>query len=119
MQIRGKGVDYPIIVKDFNLIKWVGANSFRTSHYPYAEEIMDRADAEGIVEDRRVGATLDVITCLQFAPDDRLLATGSADSTVRFWNVASGEQVASVMAHKGGVASAIPIATRNDHTVRR
>lgn len=47
--IRGKGVDMPTIIKDFNLIKWVGANSFRTSHYPYADEIMDRADAEGIV----------------------------------------------------------------------
>lgn len=48
-QIRGKGVDWPSIIKDFNLIKWVGANAFRTSHYPYADEIMDRADAEGIV----------------------------------------------------------------------
>lgn len=48
-QIRGKGVDIPLILKDFNLIKWIGANSFRTSHYPYADEIMDRADAEGIM----------------------------------------------------------------------
>ena len=28
---------------------WLGANSFRTSHYPYAEEIMDMADQQGIV----------------------------------------------------------------------
>lgn len=47
--IRGKGVDYALIVKDFSLIKWLGANSFRTSHYPYAEEIMDMADQEGIM----------------------------------------------------------------------
>ncbi|XP_022257427.1 beta-glucuronidase-like isoform X2 [Limulus polyphemus] len=47
--IRGRGVDLPLIVKDFNLIKWIGANSFRTSHYPYAEEIMDQADKQGIV----------------------------------------------------------------------
>ncbi|XP_076330866.1 beta-glucuronidase-like isoform X4 [Tachypleus tridentatus] len=47
--IRGKGVDLPLIVKDFNLIKWIGANSFRTSHYPYAEEIMDQADKQGVV----------------------------------------------------------------------
>ncbi|XP_042211012.1 beta-glucuronidase-like isoform X1 [Homarus americanus] len=47
--IRGKGVDYPLIVKDFSLLKWLGANSFRTSHYPYAEEIMDMADQEGIM----------------------------------------------------------------------
>lgn len=48
-QIRGKGLDMPLILKDFNLIHWIGANSFRTSHYPYAEEIMDQADAQGIV----------------------------------------------------------------------
>jgi beta-glucuronidase len=42
-------LDYTLIVKDNNLIKWVGANSYRTSHYPYAEEIMDVADREGII----------------------------------------------------------------------
>ena len=47
--IRGKGLDLPTVAKDFNLIKWIGANSFRTSHYPYAEEIMDFADRNGIV----------------------------------------------------------------------
>ena len=47
--IRGKGLDLPLVAKDFNLINWIGANAFRTSHYPYAEEIMDFADANGIV----------------------------------------------------------------------
>jgi beta-glucuronidase len=36
-------------IRDFELIKWIGANSFRTSHYPYADEIMDFADQNGIV----------------------------------------------------------------------
>lgn len=47
--IRGKGLDWPLIIKDFNLMKWLGANSFRTSHYPYAEEIMQMCDRHGIV----------------------------------------------------------------------
>nr|XP_033778143.1 beta-glucuronidase [Geotrypetes seraphini] len=47
--IRGKGLDWALIVKDFNLLYWLGANSFRTSHYPYAEEIMDMCDKYGIV----------------------------------------------------------------------
>ncbi|UYV67200.1 GUSB [Cordylochernes scorpioides] len=47
--IRGKGLDYPLIIKDFNLIRWIGANSFRTSHYPYSEEMMDQADQQGVV----------------------------------------------------------------------
>ncbi len=47
--IRGKGLDNVIMAKDFSLLRWMGANSFRTSHYPYCEEIMDMADREGIV----------------------------------------------------------------------
>ncbi|XP_028146418.1 beta-glucuronidase isoform X4 [Diabrotica virgifera virgifera] len=47
--IRGKGLDLPLIIRDHNLIRWIGANAYRTSHYPYAEEIMDLADELGIM----------------------------------------------------------------------
>ncbi len=47
--VLGKGLSYPLIIKDFQLLKWVGANSFRTAHYPYAEEIIQMADKEGIL----------------------------------------------------------------------
>ncbi|KAL2832319.1 glycosyl hydrolases family 2, TIM barrel domain-containing protein [Aspergillus pseudoustus] len=47
--IRGKGHDQAYLVHDFQLLDWVGANSFRTSHYPYAEEVMEFADRHGIV----------------------------------------------------------------------
>ncbi|MDA8374497.1 MAG: beta-glucuronidase [Actinomycetota bacterium] len=47
--LRGKGSDNVTNIKDFNLLEWMGANSFRTSHYPYADEIMDLADQLGLV----------------------------------------------------------------------
>lgn len=47
--VRGKGHDNAYLVHDFQLMEWIGANSFRTSHYPYAEEVMDFADRHGIV----------------------------------------------------------------------
>ena len=47
--IRGKGHDDVFMVHDFALMDWVGANSFRTSHYPYAEEVLDYADRRGFV----------------------------------------------------------------------
>ncbi len=47
--VFGKGTAYPVIVKDYNLLKWIGANSYRTSHYPYDEEYMNMADKEGIL----------------------------------------------------------------------
>ncbi len=46
---RGKGHDDVLMVHDFALMNWCGANSFRTSHYPYAEEVLDYADRHGIV----------------------------------------------------------------------
>lgn len=48
-EIHGRGMDLALNVKDFNLLKWMGANSFRTSHYPYSEELMMMADREGFV----------------------------------------------------------------------
>src|SRR5690606_27941823 len=47
--VRGKGHDDAYLVHDFALLDWIGANSFRTSHYPYAEEVYDYADRQGIV----------------------------------------------------------------------
>ena len=44
MPVRGKGHDPASMVHDFALLQWLGANSFRTSHYPYAEEVLDHAD---------------------------------------------------------------------------
>ena len=47
--VFGRGTAYPVMVKDYSLLKWVGANSYRTSHYPYDEEYMNMADREGIL----------------------------------------------------------------------
>ena len=47
-QVRGKGLDYPLMVKDLNLFRWLGVNAFRTSHYPYAEEFLELAAEYGI-----------------------------------------------------------------------
>lgn len=46
---HGRGLDLCLDVKDINLLHWMHANSFRTSHYPYAEEIYQLCDREGIV----------------------------------------------------------------------
>ncbi len=47
--VFGRGVAHPVTVRDFQLLKWIGANSFRTSHYPYDEAVYDIADREGIL----------------------------------------------------------------------
>jgi beta-glucuronidase len=49
MDIAGKGLNLPYLVRDFNLMKWIHANSFRTSHYPYSEEQMQMADRQGFL----------------------------------------------------------------------
>ncbi len=47
--IVGRGFNIGVMKRDFELMKWIGANSFRTSHYPYDEEIYRMADREGIL----------------------------------------------------------------------
>ena len=46
--IRGKGFDSALLSKHFNLYGWLHSNSFRTSHYPYADEFYYMADRFGI-----------------------------------------------------------------------
>ncbi|WRT66013.1 uncharacterized protein IL334_002964 [Kwoniella shivajii] len=61
--VKGKGHDNAWMVHDFELMKWSGANSFRTSHYPYDEEVMDYADRHGWVvidETAAVGLNLNI-----------------------------------------------------------
>lgn len=47
--VVGRGLLPPLIVKDYALLRWIGANSFRTTHYPYSEQMMDLADRLGFL----------------------------------------------------------------------
>lgn len=47
--IVGRGFHMGVMKRDFECIKWIGANCFRTSHYPYSEEIYQMADREGVL----------------------------------------------------------------------
>ena len=47
--ITGRGYVPAVIIKDYSLMNWIGANSFRTSHYPYSEQMMDLADRLGFL----------------------------------------------------------------------
>lgn len=77
--IRGKGHDPAYMVHDFELMRWMGANSFRTAHYPYAEEVLEYADRHGIVvidETAAVGLNLAIVAGIMgqkapptFSPD--------------------------------------------------
>ena len=68
--ISGRGLNVPLIVKDYSLLKWIGANSYRTSHYPYAEEQMMLADREGILVIDEIPAV-----SLQFEDGDENIQT--------------------------------------------
>jgi beta-glucuronidase len=47
--ITGRGYVPAVIIKDYALMKWVGANSFRTTHYPYSEQMVALADRLGFL----------------------------------------------------------------------
>ena len=71
--IHGRGFNEAANILDFNLMKWIGANSFRTAHYPYSEEMMRLADREGFVvidETPAVGVHLNFMATL-FGPGEK------------------------------------------------
>lgn len=47
--VVGKGLLPALIVKDYALMRWIGANSFRTTHYPYSEQMVELADQLGFL----------------------------------------------------------------------
>lgn len=47
--VLGKGHNDALWLHDFALLEWIGANSLRTSHYPYSQDVLDYADRHGIV----------------------------------------------------------------------
>lgn len=47
--IIGKGMNRAVINHDHQTMKWMHANAFRTSHYPYSEEEMRLADRDGFL----------------------------------------------------------------------
>ena len=72
----GRGFSAAVMKRDFELMKWIGANSFRTSHYPYSEEIYQMADREG------------------FLVIDEVQAVGCFPSLMNFAEASSGKKTA-------------------------
>jgi beta-glucuronidase len=76
--IIGKGANSAHHIKDMNLLNWIHANSFRTSHYPYAEEIYDLADQLGIVIINEIPAV-----GLNFWNDEKVFTLGKVDEKTK------------------------------------
>ena len=74
--IVGRGTNMGVIKRDFELMKWIGANAFRTSHYPYSEEVYQMADREG------------------FLIIDEVPAVGLFESLMNFMEASTGKKTA-------------------------
>lgn len=114
----GRGLNLPLLVKDYDLMRWVGANSYRTSHYPYSEEEMMLADREGFLiidetpavslqfdDEESVAERLRI--CLQ--QTEELIARDKNHPSVLMWSVANEPMLPDAMAAlTGGDAGAAP-----------
>ncbi|MCK5861958.1 MAG: SCP2 sterol-binding domain-containing protein, partial [Candidatus Hydrogenedentes bacterium] len=107
----GKGLNLPLMVKDYQLMRWTGANSYRTSHYPYSEEEMMLADREGfLIIDETPAVSLQFDNeenmaeryrmCIQQI--DELIARDKNHPSVVMWSVANEPMPADMMARFTG-----------------
>lgn len=95
--VTGRGLVPAVIVKDYALMKWVGANSFRTTHYPYSDQMMDLADRLGFLvidETPAVGLFFDqnglerrLALCRQFTQE--MIARDKNHPSVIMWSLAN------------------------------
>ena len=72
--LTGRGHNDAVNVRDFELLRWVGANSIRTTHYPHGEEVLDLADRLGVL----VISESPAVTIVPDKATDRTLATHCA-----------------------------------------
>ncbi len=97
----GRGLNLPLMVKAYQLMRWTGANSYRTSHYPYSEEEMQMADREGflIIDEipavslqfeNEENAAARLRMCLQQL--EELIARDKNHASVVMWSVANEPQ---------------------------
>jgi beta-glucuronidase len=106
IRLRGFGrhEDFPLVgrgelaaqqIRDFDLMRWTGANSFRTSHYPYSETMLDLADRLGflvIAESAAVSLHIDDHPALLPALREQLTRLVERDRnhpSVILWSVAN------------------------------
>ena len=97
--LHGRGLDLAVLVRDFELLKWIGANSFRTSHYPYSEEALQLADEYGFLVIDETPAVSQVFSDSQQIVDtrqrhlagviDELVARDRNHACVIMWSVAN------------------------------
>lgn len=129
----GKGLNLPLLVKDYQLMRWTGANSYRTSHYPYSEEEMQMADREGFLIIDEIpavslqfesdeNAAIRLRMCLQQI--DALIARDKNHPSVVMWCVANEPMPSSLnLATLGGSAGGDPSVVRGkqflDTLIRR
>jgi len=96
--VNGRGLNLPVAVKDTSLYRWMGANSFRTAHYPHAEEMLRLADRDGLLvisETPAVGLSFRdeegvrarQAQCLAYIRD--LIARDKNHPSVIMWSVAN------------------------------
>ncbi|PSM45962.1 beta-glucuronidase [Chroococcidiopsis sp. CCALA 051] len=97
--LTGRGQNLPMWIRDYELLKWSGANSFRTSHYPYTEEAMMLADKLGFLvineipavglnfEDPEPATQQRLAQCLQQIRE--LVARDKNHPSTIMWNVAN------------------------------
>ncbi|MGI6367005.1 MAG: beta-glucuronidase [Anaerolineae bacterium] len=108
--VSGKGLNLPLLVKDYQLMRWLGAGSYRTSHYPYSEEEMQLADRMGmLIIDEAPAVSLQfhdeallpglLRQCL--AGLDELIARDKNHPSVVMWSVANEPLPASLRARRG------------------
>uniref|UniRef100_A0A8D8LEE9 Beta-glucuronidase n=2 Tax=Cacopsylla melanoneura TaxID=428564 RepID=A0A8D8LEE9_9HEMI len=92
--IKGRGFDSAVLMRDINLLQWVGANAIRTSHYPYAEETIAALERHGILvivetPGCSIGSYNDQLLREHKRILDKMIGTHRTRANVIMWSIAN------------------------------
>ncbi len=113
-----KALNLPLIVKDYQLMRWTGANAYRTSHYPYSEEEMQMADREGfLIIDEIPAVSLQMSDTVRFPERlrmclqqiDEMIARDKNHPAVVMWCVANEPMPAGISVGASGAGGYDPV----------
>jgi len=113
-----KALNLPLIVKDYQLMRWTGANAYRTSHYPYSEEEMQMADREGfLIIDEIPAVSLQMSDTVRFPQRlrmclqqiDEMIARDKNHPAVVMWCVANEPMPAGISVGASGSGANDPV----------
>ncbi|BAZ28565.1 WD-40 repeat protein [Cylindrospermum sp. NIES-4074] len=100
-QLFGQGKEFDALVAGLHAgipLERVGKDKADPNTQLRVQEVLQQA-LDSVRERNRLEGHNNYVTSINFSPDGKTLASGSADNTIKIWNVATGQEIRTLKGH--------------------